>query len=681
MNGRREWFVRAVGFVAFVAVYFVAGKLGLSLAFVNASATAVWPPTGLAIAALLLFGPQLIPGILIGALAVNVGTSGDLPSSAGIAIGNTLEAILGSYLVQRWASGRNAFERPQNVLLFALFAATVAPAVSATIGVSTLAIRGLAEWSDFAPIWLTWWLGDANGALLVAPVVVLWVAYRGAIRPEKLAEAGLLAVGTVATALLIFGGLQPASVRHLPIAFLTFPVLVWAAFRFGPRAAATANLAIGGIAVWGTLNGFGPYALESQNESLLVLQAFMAVAAVTSLVLGAAVLDRSRAETRVLAAEQQSRHVAEEGTRLREEFLSVATHELRTPVAAVSGYAQLAQRALEAGRYEGVGDAVGSIVRQSRRLAALITQLLDASHVHAGRFEIDRRLTDVSAAAVWAVEAARMGDAGRHEWDVHIGAGIHADVDPDRWEQLVVNLLDNAMKYSETRKTITVSLTEAQNELSLRVADEGIGIPPDRIARIFERFYRAHDDPGLSGLGLGLYIAREIAERHGGRIQVTSVEAQKTEFTVTLPATSRADVGAARAVSNAELTVERSNSRGRVLVIDDEADVRTIVETVLRESGQIVTTAENGEEALALAVREPPDLILLDKLMPVMDGTAFARAYRAAVSRPAPIVAFCAARDAETWATSIGAVAHVGKPFDLSELDETVRRELEAARR
>ena len=681
MNGRREWFVRAVRFVAFVAVYFVAGKLGLSLAFVNASATAVWPPTGLAIAALLLFGPQLIPGILVGALAVNLATSGDLPSSAGIAIGNTLEAIIGSYLVHRWAGGRNAFERPQNVLLFALFAATVAPAVSATIGVSTLAIRGLAEWSDFAPIWLTWWLGDANGALLVAPVVVLWVAYRGAIRPEKLAEAGLLAVGTVATALLIFGGLQPASVRHLPIAFLTFPVLVWAAFRFGPRAAATANLAIGGIAVWGTLNGFGPYALESQNESLLVLQAFMAVAAVTSLVLGAAVLDRSRAETRVLAAEQQSRHVAEEGTRLREEFLSVATHELRTPVAAVSGYAQLAQRALEAGRYEGVGDAVGSIVRQSRRLAALITQLLDASHVHAGRFEIDRRLTDVSAAAVWAVEAARMGDAGRHEWDVHIGAGIHADVDPDRWEQLVVNLLDNAMKYSETRKTITVSLTEAQNELSLRVADEGIGIPPDRIARIFERFYRAHDDPSLSGLGLGLYIAREIAERHGGRIQVTSVEAQKTEFTVTLPATSRADVGAARAVSNAELTVERSNSRGRVLVIDDEADVRTIVETVLRESGQIVTTAENGEEALALAVREPPDLILLDKLMPVMDGTAFARAYRAAVSRPAPIVAFCAARDAETWATSIGAVAHVGKPFDLSELDETVRRELEAARR
>ena len=675
------WLLRGLGFVAFVALYFVGGKIGLSLAFVNASATAVWPPTGLAIAALLVFGAQAVPAILLGALAVNLATSGDLPSSVGIAIGNTLEAIIASYLVQRWAGGRNAFERPQNVLRFALFGALLAPAVSATIGVSTLVVRGLAEPADFASIWLTWWLGDASGALAVTPVLVLWLGTRGAVRPDRLAEAALVAVATVATALLIFAGLEPASVGHLPIAFLTFPVLVWAAFRFGPRGAATVSLAIGAIAIWGTLNGFGPYALGSRNESLLVLQAFMAVAVVTSLILGAAVLEQSRAETRLLAIEQESRHIAEEGTRLREEFLSVATHELRTPVAAVSGYAQLAQRALDAGRYERLSDAVGSIVRQSRRLAALITQLLDASHVHAGRFEINPRLTDVSAVAVWAVDAARMGDDGRHEWAVRIDAGIHADVDPDRWEQLVANLLDNAMKYSGTHKTITLSLTEAQNELSLRVADEGIGIRPDRIARIFERFYRAHDDPGLSGLGLGLYIAREIAERHGGRIEVASVQERETEFTVRLPTKSPAGIEPAPPVPDAEPILEPSNSHSRVLVIDDEADVRALVETVLRESGQVVTTAENGEEALALAVRDPPDLILLDKLMPVMDGTAFAKAYRAAVPHPAPIVAFCAARDAETWATSIGAVAHVGKPFDLTELDRTVRRELEAARR
>jgi signal transduction histidine kinase/CheY-like chemotaxis protein len=670
-----------LGSAAFVALYFVAGKVGLSLAFVNASATAVWPPTGLAIAALILFGTQLGPAIFVGALAVNFTTSGDLPSSVGIALGNTLEALLATYLVRHWARGRNAFERPQDVLRFALFAAMVAPLVSATIGVASLGISGLAQSSDFAPIWLTWWLGDASGALLVAPAMILWVTNRMALPRERLAEATLVGIGAVATALVIFAGLQPASVQHLPVAFLTFPVLVWAAFRFGPRGAATVTLAIGGIAIWGTLNGFGPYALGSPNESLLVLQAFMAVAAVTSLVLGAAVLDQSRTETRLLAIEQQSRLLAEEGTRLREEFLSVATHELRTPVAAVSGYAQLAQRALAAGRDDRLGDAVGSIVRQSRRLAALITQLLDASRVNAGRFEIDPQLTDVSAVAGWAIEAARMGDDGRHEWDVRIDQGLHAEVDPVRWEQLLMNLLDNATKYSPPRRTITVTLADAGNEsLSLRVADEGIGIRPDRIAHIFDRFYRGHEDPGLSGLGLGLYIAREIAERHGGQIQVSSVEGQKSEFTVTLPTRPPGPPNPSRPAMDAEPTTA-SQSHRRVLVIDDEADVRMLVEAVLRESGQVVTSAENGEEALVLAVREPPDLILLDKLMPVMDGTAFAKAYRAAVAHPAPIVAFCASRDAETWATSIGAVAHIGKPFDLSDLDRTVRRELDAAAR
>jgi signal transduction histidine kinase/CheY-like chemotaxis protein len=677
----RGWPRRALSLALLVAVYFVAGRLGLSLAFVNASASAVWPPTGLAIAALLVFGTGLWPGILIGAFAVNLTTSGDVPSSVGIAVGNTLEAIVATYLVRRWASGRAVFERPQHVLRFALFAATLAPAVSATLGVTSLELTGLARWSDFAPIWLTWWLGDAGGALLVTPAVVLWATKSEGLAPERLAEAALIAVAAVATGAVIFGGLQPLSVQHVPVAFLTFPVLVWAAFRFGPRAAATVMFALSGIAIWGTLNGFGPYALGSPNESLLLLQSFMAVAAVTSLVLAAAVLDRSRAERRLLAVEQHSRLLAEEGERIREEFLSVATHELRTPVAAVSGYAQLAQRALATGRNDRLGDAVDSIVRQSRRLAGLITQLLDASYIHGGQLEVVPRRTDVSALAAWAVEAARMQDDRRHQWDLRIEPGMHAEVDPMRWEQLLMNLLDNAMKYSPSGGTITVSFGCAANDLlSLRIADDGIGISTDRIPHVFERFYRANHNQRLGGLGLGLYIAREIAERHGGRIEVSSVEGDGTEFTVTVPASFAKAAVELRPVSDPD-RAGRELAHGRVLVIDDEPDVRMLVETVLRDAGQIAMSAENGEEALALAARQPPDLILLDKLMPVMDGTAFAKAYRAAVAHPAPIVAFCASRDAEAWATSIGAVAYVGKPFDISELDRTVRRQLDAATR
>ena len=363
-----------IAIIVIVALYFVAGRFGLLLAFVNASATAVWPPTGLAIAALLLFGTTLWPGVLIGAFAVNLTTSGDVVSSVGIAVGNTLEAVVATYLIRRWAGGRAVFDRPQDVLRFALFAAVLAPAVSATMGVASLELTGLARSSDVGPIWLTWWLGDAAGALLVAPAVVLWATSRFPFAAERLAEAVVLAIAALTTGVVIFGGIASLSVQHVPVAFLTFPVLVWAAFRGGVRAVSLAGVGVAFGSDRTLANGFGPYALGSANESLLLLQAFTAVAAVTSLVLGAAVLDRTRTERRLLAVEQRSRLAAEEGERLREEFLSVATHELRTPVAAVSGYAQLAQRALAAGRSDRLGDAVDSIVRQSRRLAALITQ-------------------------------------------------------------------------------------------------------------------------------------------------------------------------------------------------------------------------------------------------------------------------------------------------------------------
>lgn len=673
---------RGLTFALLVSVYFVAGKLGLMLAFVNASATAVWPPTGIAIAALLLFGTELWPAILVGAFAVNLTTSGDLPSSVGIAIGNTLEAVIATLLVARWAGGRTTFERPRDVPRFAFLAATLATAVSATIGVASLGLTGLARWSDFGPIWLTWWLGDASGALLITPAVVLWATTPLALAPERRGEAALLALAAVASGLFVFGGLQPLSIQRYPIAFLTFPVLVWAAFRFGPREAATVALTIGVIAVWGTINGFGPYALASPNESLVVLQTFMAVAAVTSLLLAAAVLDRRRTQTRLLAVEQRSRLDAEDAARVREEFLSVATHELRTPVTSVSGYAQLAERALAAGRTDRLRPALSAIVRQSARLAELITELLDDAHIQRGQLEIKRRPTDISALVADAIDAARLGDGERHRWDLRIDPAIHAEVDPVRWEQLIMNLLDNAVRYSLDGRRITVRLRRAASgQVSLEVADEGIGISASRVAHVFDRFYRAHEHEGLGGLGLGLYIAREIVEQHGGRIEVSSVERGGSAFTVTLPPPRAAAAVAGLPSLEGSAQVDGSQPKRRILVVDDEPDVRTLVEAVLRDAGHAVITAKNGQEALALAARERPDLILLDKLMPVMDGTAFAHAYRETASDPAPIVAFCAARDAQNWARSIGAVTHVAKPFDVDDLYRTVRSQLEALSR
>src|SRR6516162_3448152 len=142
--------------VALTAVYFVAGKLGLSLAFVHASATAAWPPTGIALAALLLHGYALWPAVFVGAFVVNVTTAGSVTSSLGIAAGNTLEALAGVWLVNRWAGGRDVFASARGFFVFAALAGGVATAVSATVGVASLALAGHAGWTRFGQLWLTW---------------------------------------------------------------------------------------------------------------------------------------------------------------------------------------------------------------------------------------------------------------------------------------------------------------------------------------------------------------------------------------------------------------------------------------------------------------------------------------------------------------------------------------------
>src|SRR6476659_3910170 len=144
-------------------IYFAAGKLGLRLAFVNASATAVWPPTGIALAAALILGYSIWPAILLGAFLVNVTTSGAVATSIAIAVGNTLESIVGAYLINRFAHGRHVFERARDIFAYVMLACIVSTTMSATVGVTSLTVSGLAMWANYGPIWLTWWLGDAVG--------------------------------------------------------------------------------------------------------------------------------------------------------------------------------------------------------------------------------------------------------------------------------------------------------------------------------------------------------------------------------------------------------------------------------------------------------------------------------------------------------------------------------------
>ncbi len=281
---------------ALVAVYFVAGKLGLELAFEHASATAVWPPTGIALAAMLLYGYRVWPAIFVGAFLVNATTAGSIWTSLGIAAGNTLEGLLGVWLVRRWANGPDAFARAHDIFVFAAVAGLVSTTVSATIGATSLAVAGYADWSRLGAIWLTWWLGDAAGALVVTPVLVLWgTSWRVRFSRTEALEIALGLGAVVLAGSIVFGGVRLAGSND-PIEFLCIPPLVFVAFRFGQREAATAVALLAGIAIKGTLGGYGPFVRSSENESLLLLQAFMGTLATVMLPIAAVVRAYARSE-------------------------------------------------------------------------------------------------------------------------------------------------------------------------------------------------------------------------------------------------------------------------------------------------------------------------------------------------------------------------------------------------
>jgi signal transduction histidine kinase/heme-degrading monooxygenase HmoA len=263
-------------------------------------------------------------------------------------------------------------------------------------------------------------------------------------------------------------------------------------------------------------------------------------------------LTRAREELQeALAREQEARGTAEAAVLARDEFLSVAAHELRQPLASLRGYAQLMQRRLDragAVEPERVRDLTHTIIQQADRTARLVEQLMNVSRVEAGKLALDRRRVDLADLVREAVAAAQAATT-RHRLVLRAPEVLVVEADPLRLGQVVSNLLSNAIKYSPDGGDVDIELAPPPplggagapevGMARLAVRDRGVGIPPERRGRIFERFYQAHGEGHLGGLGLGLYIARQIVELHGGRIQAEAPEDGGTRFVVTLPLTGK----------------------------------------------------------------------------------------------------------------------------------------------
>jgi len=511
----------ALGIGLLFVAYVVTARFGLRMDAVGGFATLVWPPTGISLAALLLFGRRLWPGILLGALCANLVTGAPLPVALGIAAGNTLEALAGSWLLCEVAGFNPRLERVNDVVSLVLFGAIASPVVSAAIGVLSLRLGGTISPETTWPAFRAWWLGDSLGDLVIAPVLLVWISRP--LLPRRrfpVVEAVLLAAALLGCSLLVF-----ADVRHegglLRQSYVIFPVLLWAALRFAQYGAVTGTLLVSAIAIAGTAMQLGPFVHGGLAESLLYLQTFLGVAAVTALTVAAAIAERIRAVD------------------ARDEFLAIASHELRTPLTALLLHIQGQLRSLRRGRSAPAPDEalqhLESTQRMALRLGKLIGELLEVSRIVWGRFQPERQ--DVDLAALVQESVGRLEQQLERAGctvELAVEGGVRGNWDRDRLDRVVENLIGNAAKYG-AGKPIEVRLRGRDEDVLLEVRDHGIGIDPADHARVFERFERAVSHRQFGGFGLGLWISRKIVEAHGGSITLTSQPGTGSTFSIELP--------------------------------------------------------------------------------------------------------------------------------------------------
>jgi PAS domain S-box-containing protein len=285
-----------IGLNLFLAVvYFAAAELGLSLASLHSNVTPVWPPAGIAIASLLIFGPQLWPGIFLGALAANWLTNIPLGSALGIAAGNTLQALVAYWLLLRVVHWRGTLDSVGEVLNFVVCAGLMAPLLSATIGSLSLCLGGAAAWDRFTSLWLTWWMGDGFGAVIVGSFLLSWTK-PGKLSSRDIPELVSLFVLLFIVLLVVFGGWFPGPVKTYPLAYLCLPCLLWAALKFDQRIVTTAIVVMAAVAVWGAGEGYGPFVQPNANVSLSLLISFVGTSSLMTLLVAAVTNERLRAE-------------------------------------------------------------------------------------------------------------------------------------------------------------------------------------------------------------------------------------------------------------------------------------------------------------------------------------------------------------------------------------------------
>jgi signal transduction histidine kinase len=507
--------------------YWFAASVSLRLALVHGQVTPIWPPTGIALVAILVLGRRVWPAIFLAALAVNLPIGPSTLGAASIAAGNTLAPLAAAALLKR-AGFRIELDRLRDAAALIVLGA-LAMTISATVGTSVLLLSGAAPGDSFLPTWAVWWTGDAMGVLLVAPFLLslLPKPRAPALTPRMAVELGALLVGIGILTFVLFE-------NRLRLEYLVFPLIMLAAWRFHLRGAAPAALIASGVAIWSAVQGTGPFATETLVQKMVTLQAFNVCVALTSLVLAAFVEARERAQemSRLYVA-------ANAASQTKSRFLNMAAHELHTPLTVLTGYLSLLSGGSVGTPPEAWDAPLGILTAKTRELERIVDDLLNASRLEVTDLGLDREALDLRRLVNEAVERVHpRADLLRAEVTVKLPTDpVPVEADADQLGRVLDDLINNALTYTIRRPQLVIGLSTHSRRAFLRVADNGIGIPKDERELVFDRLYRVADPRVVvPGIGLGLYIGRHLAEGYGGTLVVeSSSPGTGTVFALALP--------------------------------------------------------------------------------------------------------------------------------------------------
>jgi signal transduction histidine kinase len=515
--------------------YFITARLGFAIDPADEPVALVWPPSGIAMTAVLLLGRTAWPAIWIGAFGVNALAAMSLLTAASVASGNTLGAILASEWLRQFGWARPALDQVRAVLAFIAIGAFGKALVSATFGVLSLGVGGVQPWASVSTLWLTWFLGDTMGVLVVGAGLLVWSQNPASVPVGSGIRLVLVSAGVAG---LVFGVLRE-QLGEYPLQYLLFPIVIWAALSLRQHGTTAALAIVSAIAIWGTREGFGPFWVADVSTNLALLQLFLGALTVTGLVLAAAMAEREAAQRTRLAllrTEQQARAEANALNRAKDEFLAMLGHELRNPLGAISNAAAV----LERGPTEPQARAMQAVIaRQTRHVTRLLDDLLDVARLTKGKITLKPEPVWVLDVVDQCVALLRQNGRVQGHQLTRTGPHVVAHADPVRLAQILMNLLDNALKYTAPGGGIEVSVAADEFEVVTRVRDTGQGIPSELLPHVFEPFTQARghrQHPG--GLGLGLSLVHRLVELHGGRVTAHSAGVgQGSEFVVRLPRT------------------------------------------------------------------------------------------------------------------------------------------------